>query len=780
MRLFKLTVALTLPMFGLCAGQLDSRLKRLQRAWAKNPNAILASLNSQTKPGKEHMPPLSKKGNKVTVSTTLALYSTDSLDRLKIEYTRVAPNLVTADVPLSDLKALERDFSIQRINMARPMGMHNEINMQKLNVATAYGAGYTGCEVLVGIIDTGIDPAHPAFKVDGMASGASRIQYLWDQTEATHQPFSVGTFSSNKGQRWTEAEITAGYCTSKDTDGHGTHVAGSAAGFDATYPLRHGAARDANILIVKSTLSSADVLNGVAWLNEQAKAMGKPIVINMSLGSQWGPHDGTDMETQAVDELIADSNGNLLVVRSAGNAATDGLHDSATLSAEIAAIPFAVGEYTPESDEWDGLGACFYYDATSNLSLRIKDSTGNYSPWFSPSNTTHVGTLSDGSGFEIIHRPLPESNNPAIKLIDIWIGDDPYDAQAYIRSGNWSLEFKTDTGTPRLDGWIWYSLDYRIFFTAPDTDITLGNEACGKNIISVAAYVSRYQWLAIDNGTYNFGIGYAQDVIAPFSSRGPTRDSRPKPDITAGGTLILSTRSANAAAPNDAFLPPTGSSQYVYMQGTSMSAPTVAGAVALLKEAHPSWTYADVIQYFQTHSQGTTIHTGFGAWDKAWGWGVLDLTALLSQVAPSLFITTQPLSQTVMVGRPCRLSFSSAGGTPPYRYQWEKDGIEIPGAILNTLSFESTQTEDSGAYTCTVTDASDYKATSSAATLAVKAMKSRDLNDDTLVDVRDMAWLTRALGKSSLNPHWEDDQIADLNWDNRVDDADIALFMEGL
>ena len=204
-----------------------------------------------------------------------------------------------------------------------------------------------------------------------------------------------------------------------------------------------------------------------------------------------------------------------------------------------------------------------------------------------------------------------------------------------MRNGSWSFNF-TSANAVTLDGWLYYNSNNTVpaHFTGSyeSKNITLGNASCGKNVITVAAYVSRYNWDAKDGGTYHYtGDGFDQDVIAPFSSMGPTRDGRQKPDVTAPGSNILSTRSSDAGNPEDYYLPPTGYEYYMYMQGTSMATPLTAGAVLLLKELKPSYTYADIINYFKTHSQGTTQYSwSANNWNAEWGWGVIDLEYLLA------------------------------------------------------------------------------------------------------------------------------------------------------
>jgi len=699
-----------LSLITLSAGDLDPQLKMVKRQWSKNRTEVMARLVA----GGSMLPEttrVSPDKRDVLVPTTISLTSTEVLDRLGIVYNRITPSIVTAKVPLSALAALEESSSIQRVAMAHRMELHNDVNMAKMHVSVAYAAGYTGTDVLVGIVDSGLDVQHPGFRVGGVATGASRVKYLWDQTVEPAVPFTVGTFTSEVGRRWADTEITAGTCTEVDEDGHGTHVAGSFAGYDAAFPTRNGSAKNANILFVKTSFYSDDILNGVKWLAEQANALGKPVVVNLSLGSSYGPHDGTDLDTKAMDDLVAASNGKLIVVRSGGNYADDGIHDSATIGTTGAAMPFTVGAYTQSATNRDWLQFDFYYDATAAVSVRVKDSAGNWSTWMAPTAGGYESTLPDGTGCLVYVSDAVESYNPNLKNIFIRLGELTSNSDGmHIRAGTWDLEFKTAAGDTRLDGWLYDAAGGEIdaSFTTPDPDITLGNGACGNNIVTVAAYVSRSSWPGSDGGTYHFA-SQIQDSIATFSSIGPTRDNRQKPDVTGGGCRVLSARSTAAGTQEASDLPPDGTASYLYMQGTSMSSPTVAGAVALLKESHPTWTYADMINYFKTNSQGTTVHTTQGTWDKNWGWGVMDLT---NAVAASVSVTVSPAGP-VQVNPNATLAFkATVSNATSNTANWTvsaSGGAIAPTSTAGDGVAEATYTAPAtvGTYTVTATSAED-------------------------------------------------------------------------
>jgi len=815
-----IALSLLVPL-GLLAGQLDPRLRQLRQGWAGGGAAFSQKLaEDAARPRSLSM--VRRTDDRYVVPTTISLVSTETLDRLRIPYTVVTPTVVTADVPLSALEALEQSMTIRQVQLAHLKRLHNDINAPKMKTSVPWGAGYTGTNVLVGVIDTGIDVNHPAFRAGGLVGGASRIKYLY-------------------------------------SNGHGTHVAGSVAGYDAAYEARAGSAKGANILFVKTTFSSTDILNGLVWLNEQAKALGKPIVVNLSLGSESGPHDGTDPEAKAIDDLVAASNGSLIVVRSAGNNANDGHHGSATATVSGVSMPVTVPAYTVAASTYDTIVFDLYADAAAEVSIRITNPGGGSTGWIAPSASPVTGTLPDGTGYYLENHSAAETTNPAVKSMYLEIGEYANGDGKEVRPGTWTLEFRTASGTTRVDGWMWYqggADQIDAVFATPDKDTTLGNEACGNNIIAVAAYVSRYSWQASNGSTYHY-VGYTQDTIAPFSSVGPTRDGRQKPDVTAGGSNVLSARSA-ATSPSASQLPFTGSQTYAYMQGTSMSSPTLAGAVALLKEIHPAWTYADMLNYFRTNSQGTSAFTTFGTWNKNWGWGVVDLTSSLASPPTGPSITTHPASQAVNVGQTATFSVAATASAGTLSYQWKKNGSDVgansssyttPAAVLgdngaqftvvvtdangstpsnaatltvtavtpvvvtvspkpvtllvggsqiftaavtgtgntavtwsgtgagflSSLSANSTTftASTAGSYVVTATSAADSSKSDSASV----TVKTRDLNGDGSTDVLDLASFARAHGSTSASSNWN--AACDLNGDGSVDDTDIALFLAG-
>lgn len=198
---------------------------------------------------------------------------------------------------------------------------------------------FKGTGVIVGVVDTGIDIFHDCFrKPDG---GASRLLGLWDQLLPTENP--PGGF--DYGVEFGPVDFEEAFdqpdqpFASQDVEGHGTHVAGTAAG-DGSQPgnchlSNHyiGVAPEAELCIVKSEFYGSTYVDGVRWIFDKANDEGKPAVVNLSLGAAAASHDGTSPEELALDALLDPPLPGRVIVVSAGNTAEDGLHGHRLLAA---------------------------------------------------------------------------------------------------------------------------------------------------------------------------------------------------------------------------------------------------------------------------------------------------------------------------------------------------------------------------------------------------------------------------------------------------------------
>jgi Subtilisin-like serine proteases len=152
--------------------------------------------------------------------------------------------------------------------------------------------------VIIGIIDTGIDWCHPAFR---KSDGSSKILYYYvPETDTEYTKTQIEQF------------ISEGRCFGDD-DGHGTHVAGIASYI----------APDADLIVVRTNFYDTDIIRGLEYLRNKKNYLGRPMVVNMSFGGHFGPHDGTSMLERAIANL---SGNGFVVVAAAGNSGYIRMH----------------------------------------------------------------------------------------------------------------------------------------------------------------------------------------------------------------------------------------------------------------------------------------------------------------------------------------------------------------------------------------------------------------------------------------------------------------------
>lgn len=545
-------------------------------------------------------------------------------------------NIATVIVPRDRLQELSAIKDIRKIELGPKRKLYNSKAVNYQNVDVAYDKGYSGSNVIVGIVDTGIDFYNPMFL---NASGETRILYIWDQTAAGSGP--PGTDFST-GVEYTQAQINQDLASAtphsvvpqKDTEGHGTHVAGSAAGrhLSVSPPdTIHGGAMTANLIIVKTTLAGADISNGVKYIFDKASALAKPCVVNLSLGSQYGPHDGTDVNSELIDGYTGPGK---IVVRAAGNNGGDKVHYYAENKVSSDVIQFG---YSSLVNMW--LEA---YDNIQSVSLSWNGGSINNLPKNASKEVNGISLY--------LYQPDTENHKVA----------------AYVLMDNENLKSETFTltlnglsdnnGNNTIERHLWSEDSVNVPFGAfsqgseysgSHYPYTLANGACAPKVITVGAFMSRESWTAINNNpgeAWHIPGAGAAGGIADFSSIGPTATGAQKPDIIAGGTMVLSARSSDATY-SDYYIPRAPyTDDFAYMQGTSMASPVAAGAIALLLEKNPTWTPADVMAYLKTHAQGTSnpqglnstevkVKTNPNTWDRVFGWGAIDVTDAFKTVA---------------------------------------------------------------------------------------------------------------------------------------------------
>lgn len=479
-------------------------------------------------------------------------------------------------------------------------------------VSDAAITGATGMNVLVGIVDSGIDPYHPDF---------------FDANELHTRIVRALDLSTNR--EWTADDINQGTCTLSDVVGHGTHVAGIATGNGNALPGRQycGVAPAADLAVVKtSTFGEDEVIEGVDWIYQLASDEGKPAVVNLSLETRMGPHDGTSVFERYLSELTGP--GRLLVV-AAGNGGDLCIHARTSFPAgETASV------YCTTGTESQDFAMCdFWVTANSAPAITaVAPDGGEYEPFTSSQAGRNLGSLGTLYFFQ---DPQPDPENGR------------YNTTFYLATGiavqDWEFRIENmGEGTLSLDAWS-QSAEFDSTVCTPYQ--TVSSPATADSAIAVGALVSRTSWTSLAGGRQYADVPPVGSM-ATFSNRGPRIDGRRIPHLCAPGMGIMAPRSGQLPTGGyESRISPDGN--YLLLEGTSMAAPQVTGALALLLELEPSLSVAAAMADLSASADYLADQSD---WDPAAGSGLLNVHALLELIhpeAPNLFLRADPQALTL-------------------------------------------------------------------------------------------------------------------------------------
>jgi uncharacterized protein (TIGR03437 family) len=493
----------------------------------------------------------------------------------------------------------------------------------------------TGRGVIVGVMDSGIDWRHADFR---NADGSTRIKALWDISD------EVNTGPENLGRVYTEAEINAALQSGSgvnqtDTNGHGTHVAGIAAGNGrgsaATLPpnVFAGIAPEADLVIVKAnragsdTFRTDDLLRAMAWIRDQAAARNQPFVINMSIGGQTGMRDGSEPFERAIDNLLTSVTGRHFT-QSAGNTGSVNNHAGGVLAqSQEATLPFTVA-----GSGAAGIQLIYDADDTITATLTMPDNTVIGPVPLGQSNT-------DNAVARLFNR-LSSTGNGAAE-VRLTLTNAPVSASAL-----WRLTLKAErVVNGRYDAW---SADRGL--TRFDASVASGVNETGWpkgafKPMTVANIVSKTQWTDFNGQSRTLTAEGPIGQYAASSSGGPTRDGRLKPNIAAPGTYLMSTLSTGRpTAPSASLTPPGGG--YVINAGTSMASPIVCGVIALMLQADRNLSPDQITRILQ-RTAGNDGFTGQTISLK-YGYGKVNalaaVRAVVERVAAAEFVSLSAAS----------------------------------------------------------------------------------------------------------------------------------------
>lgn len=516
-------------------------------------------------------------GTEESLKRLLAQNFPKEYDRIKITNLRneyaillLPEHIVELVAALTEIEYMEKPkLLFFAVNNGRRVSCINPLQTGQMQGGTAGRNDLSGTGVIVAVIDSGIDYAHPDFR---NADGTTRILDLWDQTipagsvadplseENAEQSFLEAPAGYFLGTEFPQAVINRALeqttereryavCPSRDISGHGTHVTGIAAGNGIASQGRYrGIAYESPLLIVKlgtpgerSFPRTTELMQAVDYCIRKAQEYGMPVVLNLSFGNNYGSHSGNSLLESYLDDMA--DYWRTSIITGSGNEGASAVHAAGTLRENV----------TEEVEV-----AVSGYEISLNLQI-----------WKNYADEIAVSLIHpDGSKAGPIQQILgPQRFRLGNTDVLLYYGEpspySPYQeiyfellpADDFIDSGIWTIQLLPQKiAVGNYDMWLPAGgvLNEGTGFVLPSAETTLTIPSTAARVITVGAY-----------------DGYF-DRAAAFSGRGYTRETNQvKPDLVAPGVDITS------CAPGGG---------YVVRSGTSMATPFVSGGAALLMQ----------------------------------------------------------------------------------------------------------------------------------------------------------------------------------------------------
>ncbi|MBK8499531.1 MAG: S8 family serine peptidase [Flavobacteriales bacterium] len=579
--------------------------------------------------------------------------------------------LTSARVPVANVRALAEatavesfEFSMDRVHeLCDSMRVKAHVNEVHAGLSPLPQA-YDGQDVVVGIIDTGLDYDHPDFR---NANGTTRVAHYWDQgVTGSGAPPEFGY-----GREWNSAQINAGQITVTDNGTHGTNVAGAAVSDGSASGKHKGVAPAADIIVVRYAGNNfrAAVADGVKYIFDRAAQMGKPAVVNASLGTYSGSHDGQDAAALFIDSLITAERGRAMVCAGGNLNQFFPIHTRHVVDADTSFTWFTTNandtpynilpppnlyfELWADLDEFAGVQYAIGADrVTPSLQYRGRTAFQNVAANLGTMISAPITSLS-GNLLGTVQFYAQQRGDQVLLQVYMPNPDSAGYNWRFMSTGSGSLDIwtlTTITATsnvlgPMLAGAL--SLPFPDAATYPpmahyvEPDVNehiVDSWACSDKTLTVANYINQSIYTGYDGSTVDMGtVPY---TISITSSAGPTRDLRVKPELGAPADITMTAGAAPQIASyiaNEPFkVDPDG--WHMRDGGTSMASPVVAGAVALYLQKCPNADWQQIRQAFIGTATSDAL-TG-AVPNNRFGYGRLHaFNALTSSNLPDIAIT---------------------------------------------------------------------------------------------------------------------------------------------
>ncbi len=622
----KLILSILISLFGtLSFAQIEQ--PRFQKLKSENPNekiAFVVDYSAQTLKNILNDPEISLKNA--------------TKDWIFIQ---ASPSWIEASMKSGKITDFVLEFSLPMALNDTTLVKHyvNEVHDGLANIP------FTGNNVIIGYVDQGLDYTHGDF-ID--SNGNSRVLYYWDHTLATDAsapaPYGYGRLCNN-------SQIQAGSCGSIEAGtAHGTSVAGAGSSNGLDNGLQKGVAPDSKIIVVETNFSlpnwTLTIADACDFIFKKADELGLPAVVNLSLGSYFGSHDGDDPAAQLIEQLLDEKAGRIVVCAAGNSGAWGNYHVRGDVTSDTSfvwSVPnpgSQLGANTVYMDLWTDLA-----DATWNYALGANLSSGTFEE--RAETVYRLATFGDGT---VVRDTLWNGLN-RLATIELYpnIEGNLMHLEVFfstVDSTTYNYSFKT-TGSGSYDGWTGGSTAIAlndmveivpsaaiypaiVHYNSPDSLQTIVSSwNCSEKVVTTGNIRNRWNHIDLNGDTYAPSPSYTTLVgeRSSNSSLGPNRNGVIKPNVVAGGDIALS------AAPNDVLSNPgwwssvDADGRHIRNGGTSMASPVVAGVAALYLERCPNGTYQEFIHAIENTSF-TDVFTGVVP-NNAYGYGKVHALDLL-------------------------------------------------------------------------------------------------------------------------------------------------------
>jgi len=578
----------------------------------------------------------------------------DRLSELGCVVMRQRGNFVIVCVPVGAIGSLSRSDFVLAASCGRAQALMDK-SRQSMRVdmvhacmpgATVSG-GYSGKGVVTGMCDIGFDPNHEAF------AGRLGAVAFTNTFQAEHTVY-------------TEASEIKSLSTDCADMTHGTHVANIMSGALTDTPY-FGVACGSTLVATMSNLDDAALLLGIEEIIDYAKAHDMPAVVNLSVGSFLGPHDGTDVVCRYLALMAQEAT----ICFSAGNFGSSRVHFAHSFSGSESAH---FGFFIDNADTWNGQEVSGCTDAWSadGRSFEVSYAVYDYidgvfvyeSPWMG----------CDGGDFEIClgggdSSPLSQFYSRE-SFIKVYGGVNPINGRynistAYnlsssiLRPGtNWARYYTCmrirAAGGVSVDA---YADGENVFFHPSgvkgclyhEVDGALSDFCTADGVVAVGAYTTRNEVSLVSGDVVRYD--YTLDAPTAWSSFGTMIDGRRFPHFCAPGCYIVSALSEPYHIEHPDFgwvadFPSASRHNRYYAEcGTSMASPAAAGVFALWLEADRTLSPAQLLDIACLTARTDVTDPD----NPRWGAGAIDAKAGLDYVVRNASVCAMPDRQGVEI-----------------------------------------------------------------------------------------------------------------------------------